>query len=88
MTIDWTETDVLTFHNSRETTVEPNVKVTPSIKIAYKETAHTALIYILGIMFPAKWRLSCFLLRILFFQITFATSLNCRKRSIFVVVTK
>lgn len=44
MTIDWTETDVLTFHNSRETTVESTLKVTPSIKTAYKETAHTALI--------------------------------------------
>lgn len=44
MTIDWTETDVLTFHNAGETTAESTVKVAASIKTAYKETAHTALI--------------------------------------------
>lgn len=87
MTIDWTETDVLTFQNSRETTVESTLKVTPSIKTAYKETAHTALIK-KNNMFSSKVVFIMLSFAHSVFQIAFATSLNCRKRSIFIVVTK
>lgn len=46
MTIDWTETDVLAFHEQTQTTVEltADSEVTPSIKTAYKDMDHTSLI--------------------------------------------